>query len=324
MISADYDLRELNNRVKSVSEADLKNALKKYHLKDALLLLGRYSKDVFSNSDHSMGNAAMRDKSTGMIITQDFLAYLSNILLISGANDFKNRHLADKENNVAVLCDIYHNKLVAPYLENVDGSKQSSPPSLMTLMHVQQISHQKSVIKAIGRNYFIFNTLFKTLQMKAGDTPYNIFFREYGMQVEHYLHICIALWAVCDRDGVFSAKQLDLSAGNNIPLLRGALSQENVEHCLIALSANYKKLREVDTKNNSGLQPVHTKGRFNPLKIYPIVKYESKGEPLYSIPNTTVFFEAAFKGIYFMLPRHFENNGKRPEFTNYFGALLSG
>lgn len=323
MISADFDIRELNVCRKSVSEADLKNALKKYNLKEALLLLGSYSKNIFSNPNYSMGTAAIIDKSTGVLITQDFLAYLSNILLISGANDFKNNYLSGKENNIAVLSNVYHNRLVAPYLEGAEGGKQFSPESLLTLMVHQQISHQKSVIKNIGRNYYIFNTLFKTLPMESGETPHDVFFREYGITVEHHFIICMVLWAVCDKNGALTSSQINQLADNDIPNLREILCKKNIECCLSALSANYKELREIDTEKNLRLQTVHTKGRFNPLKIYPIVKYETKGDAIYSIPNTTVFFESAFLGPYFMLLRYFENKNRRPDFTNYFGNVFN-
>jgi hypothetical protein len=316
----DFDIVKLNNQ-KTVTESELKNAVKKYNLRDALLTIGEISKSIFRNPN--MGNAAFLDKATGVVFTQDFLAYLTNILLISGANDFKRQRLAEKEKNVHVLCNIYHNRLVAPYLGETDGRKNFSAITLLTLLHNQQISHQKGANKIFGRNYYICKTLFKTCLMKSGKTASDIFFEESGMDVDSYFMISLSLSAYTDQNGAIGKEELNKLFADGRAQLPSVFSQENINRCFEILSANYRKLRDEDAEKNSNLLPIHTKGRFNPLKMYPIVKYDANGSEGFSIPSTTLFFESAFLGVYFNLMRHFERKNNRSDFSIYFGDVFN-
>ena len=71
---------------------------------------------------NKIGGAAYNDPS-GVIITQFGLAYLANMLLISGSNDYKNKEISDRQ-NLLTLMNIYSNDLVAPPPVELAGAQR--------------------------------------------------------------------------------------------------------------------------------------------------------------------------------------------------------
>src|SRR3990172_11908463 len=114
-IPCDTDIAELGNRPEgSVSGKELMSVLRRYNLRDGLITLGKASHYIFNSGDpNNIGIVAHREPQTEIIISQFALAYLANLLLISGANDHKSKYIHEKDNWL-VLCNIYNNSLTQP------------------------------------------------------------------------------------------------------------------------------------------------------------------------------------------------------------------
>ncbi|MEB3315522.1 MAG: hypothetical protein VKK32_04860 [Candidatus Melainabacteria bacterium] len=84
---------------RKITEHDLIRELGKYNLKDALLEIGKVSEYLYANpdaSDEITNGFAYNDRKENMLVTQESLAYLIQLLIISGANDTKPSCLSKK------------------------------------------------------------------------------------------------------------------------------------------------------------------------------------------------------------------------------------
>ena len=84
---------------RKITEHDLIRELGKYNLQDALLEIGKYSEYLYSNpnaSDEITNGCAYNDRKEKILVTQESLAYLIQLCIISGANDTKPSCLSKK------------------------------------------------------------------------------------------------------------------------------------------------------------------------------------------------------------------------------------
>lgn len=144
LLQAEADITELHHKEKgTATEEDFKNVLRRYNLREGLITLGKTSNYIFGIEDENkIGRVAYREPNTGAIISQFALAYLVNILLISGANDYKSKYIGQKDNLLA-LCNSYDNRLVDPALiKNGRITGRDKFRSFMIRMHFQQMEYQ--------------------------------------------------------------------------------------------------------------------------------------------------------------------------------------
>ena len=84
---------------RKITEHDLIRELGKYNLQDALLEIGKVSEYLYANpdaSDEITNGFAYNDRKEKILVTQESLAYLIQLLIISGANDTKPSCLSKK------------------------------------------------------------------------------------------------------------------------------------------------------------------------------------------------------------------------------------
>lgn len=319
-IVASNDLFELHNRPSgSVSEKDIKEKLRRYNLRDGLITLGKASSYFFKvNEENKIGPGAYTEQQTGLQVTQFALAYLANILLISGSNDYKSRYIREKDNWL-ILCQIYNNLLVVPTLNDMgEVSDRNKFLSIIIRLNYEQMTYQFSHNIMIARTYLLFNDLAEKIHPRKFEKLTIIFEKETGLTLHDYFWI-----AFCVFTGSVNTATISALIKSNIPQLKDVLIKEKVIRFFNILKTDYETFRKEDIKLNKNLKTVFTRNRFNPLLIYPIIETKEKklGDP-FVIPNIFAYFRKAFGELYWWFHRHFEKENKHLEFREYFGEIF--
>jgi len=316
---AETDIIELHCKKEgTATEEDFKSVLRRYNFRDGLITLGQKSNLLFDTERQR--NGPYREPNTGVIITQFALAYLANILLISGANDYKSKYISQKD-NLLTLCNSYSNCLIDYILVKNEGLvNQDDLRSFMIRAHSEQIEYQFSPAYMISRTVVIFNEIAQNIQPNKFESLSKIFEKETGLSLFDYLRLCFIIFAASHKTATFSIRSI---AAGNIPQLKDLLVEEKVTKILNILKADYKTFRAEDAIQNKNLNSIFTKTRFNPLLIYPIIETDAKhlGDP-YVIPNVIAFVRKSFGGLYWWFHRYFEAQGKQQDFRNYFGYVF--
>lgn len=319
---ADRAIVELHRRPEgTVSEDDLKSVLRRYNLRDALVTVGKASFYIFTSKDpNNIRKIAHRDPETEIIVSQWALAYLANIFLISGSNDYKARRLSAKPDNLLVLCNLYGNNLLQPELtEGRNIKNQDDFLSFMIRTHFEQIEYQFAPIYMMTRTIVLFNDVTNRVMPRRFDPLPQIFERHTDLSTRDYLLIAAAVVSGAQKTATFRPTVFTEA---EIPNLKSVLTADKIQNFMQILSANYRQFREEDERANAGLEPALTKTRFNPLWVYPIIQSDERQTDPFMIPNSLTYIKAAFGGLYWWFHRHFENQGIQQEFRNYFGYVF--
>jgi len=321
-------LQLLRKPAGSVKEEDLRNVLSRYNLRNSLITLGIASWYIFSSDDpNNIGFAAHREPNTGIIVTQFALAYLANILLISGANDYKSKYLSEEQNtekqyNWTALCEVYNNYLVQPEYADKGAMNEDKFRSLMVRMYSEQMPYQFHPISLIGRTIKIFNELLYKIDTKNFENLTKIFEEATGLSIYDYLRLATVVWFISKKAARFNMTMF--MPAEEIPKLKDVLNEEKVIRFLNILKADYKTFRKKDGQMNKELDPKLTKTRFNPLFIYPIIETDIKNiDAPYIVPNLSTYVKKAFWGLYWWFHNYFEERGEeQKEFRDYFGSVF--
>ena len=188
-----------------VFEHDFIDAVRGFNLRDALIAIGRASLEIhLSKSPFKVGRAALKDPSTSVIVTQHSLAYIANILIISGANDFKNKRLKVRDDLLS-LCNIYYCSIVEPLLqEDENSSDQEQLRSFLIRMYVEQMELQFSPAYMIARTVLLFNHIANRVPPTRFPPLNEIMLEEAGISLFDYLRmgaISFSLLSTARRSG---------------------------------------------------------------------------------------------------------------------------
>ncbi len=317
MFYADRGIIDIHHAMEgSVSEEQVKNTLRKYNLREGLLCLAKESARIFDTKDkNTLGYAGYHHQGTGTYITQFSLAYLANLLIISGTNDYK-RALLDNRSNLTILCNVHSNCIVCPELVEGIGSGMMGINSLMVRMSTEQLEYQFNILNLVARNIVLFRELTETIPYEDSVYLSSIFEKETGLNFQEYFFLTMASWAATFKKGFFRKYWL---TGARIPTMASALTDGKVSSFLTMMACDYTIFRETDEQFNLKLDPIFTKYRFNPLSIFPILK---TSQVEYIIPNTIYFLKKAFGGIFWWFDSYFNKQGEILKFRRYFGLVF--
>ena len=321
-LCGDSDIGELKNKAEgTVTEEELKAVLKRYNLRDGLIVLGKASNFVNNyKGEGAIGRAAFRDPKTGVFVTQFGLAYLANALITSGANDYKAKHLGNQQ-NILLLSNIYSNCLVSPEIKKDKNApvQKKDLTSMLVRMYAEQFEYQFNAVLLIARTIVIYSDLVNKVLPSRFEKFTTIFERETRLTIEEYFFLSVAAWACVQKTATFRKEALTEA---RIPSMQSVLTDEKVSSFLNILTADYKTFRAEDQKANTSLDSVFTKFRFNPLLLYPIIKADRIEIDPYIVPNTLAFAKKAFGGLYWWFHRYFKAKGIWHDFRNYYGELF--
>ncbi len=291
-----------NNMKKlTLKEQYFKDVLHKYNLYDGLIVCGKASSYIFRSMDENCTEKFMYiNPVTKKGTTQSSLAYLANMLLVSGSNDYKSRFLSQEINFFEELNYLYTEELIehmaSEEIESLSSSDQLN--LLMLRMAKEQISFQFSIPDRFARYWVIFRKFIKE--------EYKDFFKEQtGLTTEEYLKLIICVSAMSADTATIHS--IEISEDIAQSHLGSFITKDNILKFIKSLSANYNLLRETDQELNQGLLEHLTKLRFNPLDKYPIVKIDHKyrGQAMYIIPNQVIFYRTAMN-LFWWFHGHYE------------------
>jgi len=301
----------------------IKKILEKYNLSKGLETISTFSRWIYFNNKDNFGIAAHSDPATGVIITQFALAYLANLMILSGADDKQKEELT--QNTLIALCNVYSNKLTQPELV-VPATKSNCPNdcnilSLMVRMYYEQmLGYQFNAKNLLSRNIILFNEIITRIKPKKIDDLFDIFQKEFGLSISEYLIISFAFFAGAKNKSTFSASYL---TDSHISQIEDILSEDKVLSFLNIMSASLEEFAETDNAYNLGLDPVFTKTRFNVLFKYPLLKLESiDNKNSYLMPNIIAYVYKTFGGLYWIFHDYFEKLSKHIDFRMYFGEVF--
>jgi len=305
----------------TVSEEELREVLKRYNLRNWLIMLGQASNKIFSIEDkNKIGKTAYRDPRTGVFITQFGLAYLANLSIISASNDYKAKNI-DNDDNFLALCNIYSNKLVFPEILRDDSIPFTKKDLVSTFvrMHWEQFEYQFHTSLLMARIMVIFRNVINALTPDKFEPLSDIFERETSLSLKEYFILAMTTWSASHKTATFRKEVLTEA---KLPVIQDILTENKVESFLKILSVDYKTFRDFDVQINANLVPELTKFRFNPLQVYPIIKTDRPETDPYVIPNSLCFIKKAFGGLYWWFHSYFENLGTHIDFRTYYGKVF--
>ena len=323
IIITDYCLSEMNNKKElTLTERELADVLRLYNLRDGLITLGNYSRETFIRrkaAKQLLGKSGYVDES-GVFVTQFALSYLANILLISGANDWKKKLISDRE-NVLLLLNMYSNLLVSrtPSEESI-GSRGEKLASLLVRMSFEQFECQFEPVSVVSRNMILFLEIAPKCVLKSFCDLNSIFLAETGLTIKEYFIYSLFIFACVFETPLFSKEKL---VNAQIVGYEDYFKEGNVDKYLKLTSVDYKDLKSLDIKLNKRLNPLDTRNRYNPLNIFPIIKTDKiEDYSPYVIPNIINFVFKGFEGIYWWFDNYFQSVGKLKDYRSYFGLLF--
>lgn len=305
----------------SVYEDELKNILKRYNLKEALITLGETSRYIAHERDPNIiGIGVIKEPKINILISQFTLSYIANIFLISGANDYKHKIINGSNNHTwAVLCNICSNCLIMPELKKGHSFNEIS---FFIRMHFEQFQYQFTPLSIISRAIIIFNDLANQITPKKFKRLTDIFEEENGISLLDYYKIAMAIWSLTKIKSTFKIENF---TDATIPSMKGVLKKEKIKNFLNISSTDYRKFRDFDKNSNQGLNPIYTKTRKNTLQVYPIVEFDDKRDlDKFVIPNVPAFAINIFEGIFWWFQNYFERQGEKESgyFRDYIGVLF--
>lgn len=310
----------------SVTESELKSLLRRYNLRDSLIFLGKMSAKLHDPNTKTFANGAFQVNVPGgrVYVTQFQLAYIANLLLISGANDYKREILhSNGRHDWLILCDVCLKCVLHP---NFDPNVEKQDMTIMELLlplHQEQMTHQIHPLELMARSIVLFRDLPSQISsVRISEGLHGVFEKETGITIGAYFRIASAVYATARQSATFSIESLTRSTVNT---LKDVLTFDQVMAFLNILSADYKKIRAADVRENAKLEDQYTKTRFNPLLIFPIVEtdYKRYGDQ-YVIPSMTSYMRKAYIDIFWWFNRHFESIDRSVsrDYRNYFGELF--
>lgn len=311
-----------------VTEQEFKSSLKKYSLRDNLILIGDFSRYVFHGNTDGLGRIGYHEENTNIIISQFSLGYIASMLILSGACNNSGDNFKNNPYSLFALCNVYNNKLINPDLVKISkGAKKFDNDDFISFMvrlwYEQMSNFQFSQIYLMSRNIVFFFDLAKKIVPDKFDMLSDIFLKENRITLEEYLQIGFGFFVGTKDRIVFSVSYL---AAARIPEFEDIYTGEKVNNFLNIVVADYKEFKRVDAALNRGLDPVYTKNRFNPLFVFPVIKENSNGQDIYIIPNVSAYVYKIYNGVYWWFYDYFETTGREKKmhlhFRTYFGKIF--
>lgn len=307
--------------VNTVTEQDLRQLLRRYNLREGLLALGRTSFFIFSQSksDAAVGKAVYRDPDTGVLVSQFCLAYLANLLIMSGTNDYR-KPLLGKPDNIQSLCNTYGNCLIDPALGRSKVDEGWFKTLMVHMYYEQMPDFQYSVDSMMARAITLFRDIAPHVTRPTIEPLPEILQKKAGLNPMDYLRLGFAVFVAAGQHHG-ACLNIEYLTGTSSPQLAPFMTDDKVRSFLAMVAADYPTFRALDEHHNADLDPKLTKYRFNPLFAYPVIKTQLGDKP-YVIPNVPIYLRKAYLGLYWWYHHYFEKEGHTKDFRDYFGDVF--
>lgn len=310
----------LKNR--RLNEKDFKWLLRDFKLNIGLSKLGQVSCIIANSNTGQLGALHLDEHDTN--ITQFILAYMANVLIISGATDQKKRIL--QEGDILTLSQAYFDLMHPAYDEILEGlSRDEAFLTLFLPFYYQQFRYTKGdFVHYFARSILLFREILLKQNDPIALSLVNEFEAITGISLDNYLAIGLCILSITKRDQTFQTSNLI----GKIDGFESFLNEETLSKFLSITSMDYDKFKKIDKQFNSHLKdkPEHTMSRFNPLWSYPIIKtQEPLGQCHYVVPNSNIYLYSIFGEIYWKLFSHYQKQDPKKGvsiFTSRYGKYM--
>ncbi len=337
-IRASHDINFLNTKAAPgggpIFENELISVFKRRRLDATLVSLGRGSIGVIkrSGADPDVPHGIARDSGTGLMFPVWCMAYMANIALISGSNDWKDARFTDGE--LLLLTNNIYPALAEPIMRDHD---QIESAEFLIQKDLEQFSWQHFPGYEIARSLVLYNELLPSVFRARRDIfkhdPEEALVSATGLGIREHLVMGMCVCAQALSNGAIIRPSQLFNA--TIPSLMPLLTQEKVFAYLHTISGEYEELREIDQARNGVADPWYTKHRFNPLREKPLARSkrlsEEAREDVYIAPSFQILMNRVLAGFYWTIHSILEKDGKKHGhfrdgfgyvFEEYVGGLL--
>jgi hypothetical protein len=329
-IKASHDINFLNEKAAPgrgpIFEQELLPIFRRRRLDSVLINLGRASVGVMLNHNDNPNtpHGMALDSATGLWLPTWHMAYMANMALISGSNDWKKAQLTDGE--MLLLTNNIYPALAEPIMRDHDRMESAE---FLIQKDLEQFSWQHFPGYEIGRSLVMYDELlpavFKVRRDIFKHDPNDALMSATGLGIREHLVMGMCICAQALSNGAIIRPSQLFNA--TIPSLMSLLTREKVFAYLRAISGEYDDLRKLDRKRNEAADPWYTKHRFNPLQEKPLVRLkrlsQEEHEDVYVAPNFHILMKRVLPGIYWTIHNILEaDGGKHRHFREGFGYVF--
>ena len=242
-------------------------------------------------------------------INQFVLAYLANILIISGSNNHRSVNLSDFSLfEMRCFCSAYFNNLSESLIADKDVEKY------FVRLNYEQFDFNICEAYCIARSVELYSNIANRLNLDLA----TCFQDNTQLTIDTYFKIAYIIYLISQIYGPIFKEQ---EAVNLITKYFPNITKNNVESFLRLSSSNIEHLRIIDKERNV-ICHRGSKYKYNFLKEFPIIKIT---KDKYIIPNKTIYLKQTFD-IFWKFEKYIGNSFREKYFDKIFdeytGQLL--
>ena len=304
MISHNEHTKCIKNLQRNKSDSCYINVFKNFHFLNTLVAISKKSWSLNASTRDEFNIKKQEDiRQDKIYVNQFVLAYLANVLIISGAHNHRNLSLEKfTPDEMIGFCSSYYNNLSEPFLEdkNIDN--------YFMRLNYEQFEYNFCEAYCISRCIELYSNITNEISFDISLNKY--FFDKSGLNIEKYFKIAYITYLLCQIFvPVFNKKDIN----NIISTYFSDITEQDVDNFLSTNSTDVLKLRMIDKSRNTNCHPGY-KYKFNFLKEYPIVKVSQEK---YIIPNKTIYLKQTFD-IFWKFEQFIGNSFRE----NYFDSIF--
>jgi len=300
-------------------EQDFINIFSKYNLYDALRCFSRMSYYIGFNSDEKNINGFAYIDSRNMI-SQAILAYFTNMILISSSNEHKAKMISKEAQTIFKLASDYSNKLqeFPDDFDGLDPARQFQMILISSYYTQTRLQFDRGWIFA--RAVFLYEKLLggcnyegiiqNGAQGAEKINPVELFKEETGLTIKEYFIFSFLLMSLDPHKELIRST---ISFAEDLKKINPEIYNEaKMQKYLELFSCDYQRFKNLDQKINKDYQGL-SHLRLNPLNIYPIIKTQKKylkREPIYLIPNYSLFYLKITEGLFWFFIDYYSRKDK--------------
>lgn len=278
---------------------------KNFNLLDSLKTIAIKSWNIDASTSEAFNINQQEDIDPQLIyINQFVLAYLANILIISGANNHRNLRLSDFTTDEMIsFCSAYFNNLKEPLITN------NNIEEYFIRLNYEQFDYNICEAYCIARSI----ELYINIASKVTPILQDYFLQNTNLSIEAYFKIAYIIYIYSHYSPIFQKQNLIKSIIQYFP----NISANEVEYFLETNSSSIVNLRQIDADRN---QKCHrgSKYKYNFLKEFPIVEIKKDS---YIIPNKTIYIKQIFD-IFWKFEKYIGLSFRESYFDKIFDAYV--
>jgi hypothetical protein len=301
----------------------------RFNLRDALIQISKVSQFIFHyrGSDLEISNRfSFLNKEKKQMISQESLAYITRLLLLSKANDYKSFYPSSYPDWFQQILS----NITAYYYEKTDYVDESEPASEKRLIKMFLSFYQKQFllqtiddISLLARSLLLYKEGFEDTDIKSNlSIDPSVAFKEAhgGFSLEEFLKIAFLITRLQEisarNENFYQGYLTEFDIEAKLKKINPELFDENkFNKVLELLSCNYQGFRDLDDEF------------LNPLWRYPLIKPKNENlknkKKLYLLPTYPYFYLRVFdNGILDSLEDYYTRKGdSKSKLRSYFGKI---